>query len=36
MKGRKNILIAILCMSAVMNAFMAVSPILAEVGKSFP
>lgn len=36
MKGKKNILIAILCMSAVMNAFMAVSPILAEVGKSFP
>ena len=36
MKGKKKILIAILCMSAVMNAFMAVSPILAEVGKSFP
>ena len=36
MKGKKGILIAILCMSAVMNAFMAVSPILAEIGKSFP
>ena len=36
MKGKRNIVIAIMGMSAVMNAFMAVSPILAEINKSFP
>lgn len=36
MKGKNNILIAVLCMTAVMTSFLAVSPILSEISNSFP
>lgn len=36
MKDKKSVLIAVLALASVMQAAMAISPVLAEIGKSFP
>ena len=35
-KGKKGTALAILCMSAMMNTYMCLSPILVNIGQSFP